>query len=118
MKMRNISRIFLLVILGLSACVSPDPALKEYVENGATLIDVRTAKEYATGSVMGAINIPLGEIENRKEELLGEKAIVVFCRSGNRSSKALSILKEQGFEKVINGGSWQNVKKCQEKLNY
>jgi len=112
--MKNILGFILCLVLGLSACISPDPALKEYLQNGATLVDVRTAKEFAEGSVKGAINIPLGQIKNRKEELLDKKAVVVFCRSGMRSSKALSILKEQGFENVINGGSWQAVKKVQE----
>ena len=34
---------------------------------------------------------------------------VVFCRSGNRSSQAKSILEQNGFKNVINGATWQNV---------
>ncbi len=40
--------------------------------------------------------------------------MVVFFRRGNRSSKTLSFLKEQGFKHVINGGGWHNVKKVKE----
>ncbi|CEN47472.1 Rhodanese domain protein (fragment) [Capnocytophaga canis] len=39
-----------------------------------------------------------------------KKNIVVFCRSGARSSQAKSILEQNGFQNVINGKTWQNVK--------
>jgi len=38
---------------------------------------------------------------------------VVFCRSGNRSAQAVSVLKQSGFTNVLNGGSWQQVKAAQ-----
>jgi len=39
----------------------------------------------------------------------GKKNIIVFCRSGNRSGQAKSILEQHGFTNVINGGAWDNV---------
>jgi phage shock protein E len=75
----------------------------------ALLIDVRTPQEFEAGSVVGAINIPVDIMESAIGDLPTDKQIVVFCRSGNRSSKAQSILNEHGFANVINGGTWQQV---------
>lgn len=89
---------------------STDPALQKLIHEGATLIDVRTAKEFAGGSVDGAINIPLSEVESKLSEFRGKKDIVVFCRSGNRSGQAMQILQNNGFTNVTNGGGWKSVK--------
>ncbi len=75
------------------------------------LLDVRTKGEFAGGSVPGAVNIPVQELEARLAELRGKnEQIVVFCRSGSRSAMAKSILERNGLGQVVNGGSWQNVK--------
>lgn len=84
--------------------------LKEAIKNGATLIDVRSKGEFASGSIKNAVNIPLNEIQNQKSNLKNQENIVVFCRSGMRSKQAQSILKQAGFENVFNGGSLQNMK--------
>ncbi len=73
------------------------------------LVDVRTPEEFAAGSVKGAVNIPLDEVEARISEFQGKGEIVVFCRSGSRSSQAMSILNEHGVTNVTNGGSWEDV---------
>lgn len=73
------------------------------------LVDVRTPAEFAEGSVPDAVNIPLDRIEDRISEFDKDKEIIVFCRSGNRSAQALSILKDHGFTNVRNGGTWQQV---------
>jgi len=90
---------------------SIDPEIQAKVKNGAKLVDVRTQLEFSRGSAEGAINIPLSEIKQRANELKQEKDIVVFCRSGNRSGKALQILKAQGIHSVVNGGSVGQVRK-------
>ena len=79
------------------------------------LVDVRTAKEFAAGSVPGAINIPLDQIEARRSELKGKENLVLFCRSGMRSGQAKGILEKNGFTNVVNGGGWSGVKKRMEK---
>lgn len=76
------------------------------------LVDVRQPEEFKQGSAKGAINIPLGQIQNRIKELKGKENIVVFCKSGMRAGQAVSILKQNGITGVINGGSWQNVAKA------
>lgn len=84
-------------------------ALGELINNGAFLVDVRTASEFANGNVKGSVNIPLDQIKNKLALLKGKKTIVVFCRSGNRSSQAKAILEQNGFDNVTNGGSWNAV---------
>lgn len=83
--------------------------LKEVIADNAFLIDVRTEEEFAQGSVKGAVNIPLDKISGQLSKFKGKKNIVVFCRSGNRSSQAKTILQKNGFNNVTNGGTWQNV---------
>ena len=83
--------------------------LEEAVKNGAFLVDVRTPAEFAGGSVKGAVNIPLDKLPAKLAAFKGKKSIVFFCRSGSRSSQAKSILEQNGFQYVINGGSWHNV---------
>lgn len=83
--------------------------LKEALADNAYLVDVRTPSEFASGSVKGAVNIPLDKISGQLSKFKGKKNIVVFCRSGNRSSQAKSILEKNGFKNVVNGGTWQNV---------
>ena len=79
--------------------------VKEWINNGALIVDVRTPQEFAAGNYPGSINIPLAEIE-QKLSLLGEKErkIIVYCRTGNRSGQAKKILQSKGYINVINGG--------------
>lgn len=86
------------------------PDLKAIIEEGAFLVDVRTPKEHAQQKVYGSVNIPLHTIPNQLDKFKGKKNIIVFCRSGNRSSQAKSILQRNGFTNVVNGGSAADVK--------
>lgn len=85
--------------------------LKEVLADNAFLVDVRTPSEFASGSVKGAVNIPLDKISGQLPKFKNKKHIVVFCRSGNRSGQAKSILEKNGFNNVVNGGTWNNVQK-------
>lgn len=79
---------------------------RDLVERGARLVDVRTPEEYGNGHIAGALNIPLHELNARLNELGSkEQAIVLYCRSGNRSGQAVSLLKEAGFTAVYNLGA-------------
>jgi len=66
------------------------------------LIDVREPSEFKDGYIKGAINIPLGQFENRLQEIPKEKDVVVYCRSGRRSAEASQILVKNGYRKVFN----------------
>lgn len=66
------------------------------------LIDVRESAEYSFNHIPSAISIPLGELEERLNDLEKETEIYVICRTGNRSDLAAQKLTEKGFKKVIN----------------
>ncbi len=83
--------------------------LTEAIRAGAFLVDVRTPSEFSAGSVKGAVNIPLDKVADQLSKFKGKNSIVVFCRSGSRSGQAKNILEQNGFQHVINGGTWQNV---------
>lgn len=83
--------------------------LTEAIKNGAFLVDVRSKGEYTSGSVKGAVNVPLDQLPSQFSKFKGKQHIVVFCRSGNRSSMAKDILERNGFKNVMNGGTWKNV---------
>lgn len=83
--------------------------LKPIIEEGAYLVDVRTPGEFAQGHVNGSVNIPLDSIPSQLQKFKDKKNIVVFCRSGSRSSQAKIILEQNGFSNVINGGTWEDV---------
>lgn len=91
-----------------------DEQLAEEIKKGAYLVDVRSEQEYAGGSVKGADNIPLNEIENSLDRFEGKERIVVFCQSGNRSGKAKRILEKSGIHHVFNGGGWRSLSKLVE----
>ena len=86
-----------------------DDNLLKIVNEDAFLVDVRSSAEFAQGHVKGSVNIPLDQIPNLLSKFKGKKNIVVFCRSGARSSQAKYILETNGFTNVTNGGTWQNV---------
>jgi NADPH-dependent 2,4-dienoyl-CoA reductase/sulfur reductase-like enzyme/rhodanese-related sulfurtransferase len=76
-----------------------------FEEEGAVLLDVRESIELAVEQVPDAINIPLGQLRSRLDELPKDKEINVFCRSGQRSWYATRILMQNGFKvRNISGG--------------
>lgn len=82
------------------------PALRS---RGATLIDVRSAAEFAYGNAPGTINIPLQEIGQRLGEIPKSAPVVVCCASGTRSGMAAMLLKKNGYKEVYNAGGWSKL---------
>ena len=82
---------------------------KQEVQNGALLIDVRRADEFAGGHLTGAINIPVQQLPQQLASLSTEKykSAVVYCRSGSRSASAAGILRKNGW-KVIDVATQQD----------
>jgi adenylyltransferase/sulfurtransferase len=66
------------------------------------LVDVREPHELAISHIAGAENIPLGALASRLTELDSAQEIVLFCKTGNRSQRALELLMSAGFRKVKN----------------
>lgn len=86
-------------------------------DKACTIVDVRTPEEFMGGHVVGSINIPLGEIQERMEELEGLKTpLVLCCASGNRSGQAQHYLSQKGID-CYNAGSWLDVNYYQSKTS-
>jgi len=81
-------------------------SLKVLVRKPETVIvDVRSPWEYEMEHIPGAKNIPLEEISFKLDEFRTfNHPVVLYCRSGNRSGMAVSILKQNGVAEVYNGG--------------
>lgn len=67
-----------------------------------TLLDVRTADEFANGTLNGAINIPVDELRNRLQEIDSKKPVYIFCQIGLRGYIGYRILVQNGFNEVFN----------------
>lgn len=87
--------------------------LKELIDSGASdfvLLDVRNPHEYEIAQIPGSVLIPLSEIENgsgveKVKEMLNGHRLIVHCKMGGRSAKALGILKQAGIEGTnVKGG--------------
>jgi len=79
---------------------------RRLVEAGARLVDVRTPHEFASGHIPGAVNIPVQDLGRRMTELDGkERPIVLYCRSGARSSTAARMLESAGYAQVHDLGA-------------
>jgi len=80
--------------------VRGDVALASWPDLGAAdafLLDVREAEEFHAGSIDGAVNIPLGKLRGRMNELPRDREIWVYCRAGHRSYYACRFLVQNGF---------------------
>lgn len=78
--------------------------LKQKLEKGCIVIDVRSPQEYKEGHIQGSISIPEYEILKRINKYVKNKneEIVVYCQSGYRSKKAQKELQKQGYTNVFN----------------
>ena len=72
---------------------------------GAVLLDVRTPQEYREGHIPGSQNVPLQQLDKVEEVTENKDTVLyVYCRSGTRSSQAVSLLKHMGYTNVHNIG--------------
>ncbi|MEL7599341.1 MAG: rhodanese-like domain-containing protein [Proteiniphilum sp.] len=81
--------------------------LKEKIDNGAQLLDVRTVEEFHAGHVKGSVHIPLSSLPNKFKTIQKNSSIIVVCESGARSAQAVRFLISRGFN-AYNGGSWRS----------
>lgn len=95
--------------------VSPQQAVQIMShEQGSLIVDIREDNEYQSGHIKESVHIPLSSLKSRVIELekYKDKSIILGCRSGSRSARAVGILKKHGFAKVHNlrGGmlAWEN----------
>lgn len=125
-QMNRIKLVAFLVIMLLSTSVTVAKgtgkdidvkSLKQKMsEKEIVLVDVRTAKEFAQGHIQGAmlVNFLGNGFKQNITALSKRKVICVYCRSGNRSGKAMQFLINKGYKKVYNliGGikAWEAAK--------
>jgi len=83
----------------------------EQVRGGALLLDVRKASEFNSGHLRNALNFSHDELESRLAKLQDQKdrEILVYCVSGVRSEIAKNLLIKNGFTRVVNAGSYEEL---------
>lgn len=84
--------------------------VQEKIDEGYSILDVRSVGEVDRGTLAGAINIPIDEIRERRNELPAGK-ILVTCQVGQRGHAATRLLREMGYEAInLDGGymTWSN----------
>lgn len=71
-------------------------------ENLPVILDVREPWELDVCSMGGTHNIPMGQIQNRIDELNKDRGIVIMCHHGIRSQRVALFLQQQGFTNIYN----------------
>lgn len=88
----------------------PVSRVRELVENGECIIDVREEHEFQAGHLKGAKNIPLSQLRQRMEEIPRDVPVYLHCRTGQRSYNAVCCLQGNGFQNVWNvSGSFLGI---------
>ena len=88
-----------------------DEQIREFLSEGALVVDVRTRGEYDERSVSGAINIPLDKVVELICETTTDKSQVILCHceSGGRSAIAVDRLRRAGYPHAFNLGSYKRA---------
>jgi rhodanese-related sulfurtransferase len=84
--------------------IPPTQAVQLINHHAAVMVDVRELKEFHTGHIRKALNVPVSELSKRVSELekFKDKSIVLYCGTGQRSAQAATFLRKQGFGSVHN----------------
>ena len=93
------------------SAISDAPANAQVAPDSFVLIDVRSAEEFASGHLQGAVNIPHDRITDEIGSVAADKSarIILYCRSGRRADTALNALKAIGYENVSNYGGLEDA---------
>jgi rhodanese-related sulfurtransferase len=110
----KLSSILFLIATFLYACNTSNNVLdvtqfeQKLLDTNIVLIDVRTPQEYTQGHIEGALNIDFygDNFESEVKAIDQSKTILVYCKSGNRSGKAVSIIAKSNFKNIydLSGG--------------
>jgi phage shock protein E len=111
------------VIIGVAALFALFPSdtraelseakAREYVKNGARVVDVRTVEEYKTKNLTNVVNIPLDVVKTKFPTIITNKSelVLLHCRTGRRSGIAETELRALGYTNVFNIGSFEKAQK-------
>lgn len=107
--MKKIAINFLFSLLAVFA--TANLYAQEPLDTDGVWIDVRTAEEFKSGHLEGAINIPHGDIGHKISAVAGnlDQTIHLYCKSGTRAGLALEILMEMGYQNVVNEGGYEAI---------
>jgi rhodanese-related sulfurtransferase len=84
------------------------------IKSGDVLVDVRRPDEFDAGHIPGAVNIPVDDLRQRLRELDASQNIYIYCEAGLRGYLAQRILRQHGFENVLNlSGGYQLWRTCE-----
>lgn len=104
------------LLFGLAACTTGPSAAENAeptvpVSDNTVVLDVRTPEEHAQGHLEGSVLLDLngGDFQEALPTLDPEAEYVVYCRSGNRSGQAISLMEQAGFENLTNLGSLEEA---------
>jgi len=87
--------------------------IRQTMQSGATLLDVRTTNEFKNGCLPNAKNIPLAILPVLAHEHLDkDEPVLIYCRSGGRAIMAEKILASLGFNDVTNIGGIAHYQNC------
>src|SRR5262245_2903095 len=94
--------------------VSPIEATTLINREDAQVLDVRDPGEYGAGHALGAKNVPLARIDGAGDVVKRkDKPVIVYCDSGERAGKAITVLRNLGYARVVNltggFGAWQQA---------
>ncbi len=95
--------------------LKPNAAVRMMNSADPLILDVREDTEFQGGYIQGAMQIPVGQLEARVNELEAwrDRDVLIYCRTGQRSARAAAILSRQGFSQLhkLDGGmmAWQSA---------
>jgi len=103
------------IAAGTRSGVTPDVAVQLINRERAVVVDVSESDEFAAGHIVGARNVPVGQLQQRLPEVVKNKALplILVCASGARAQRCLGTAKSLGYEKavVLGGGlrAWKDA---------
>lgn len=106
----------LLLMPMIASATDQDPAIAwDKIASGAMVLDVRTPEEFAEGHLANAVNIPFEQVteEFAKRGIAKDAPVVLYCRSGRRSSIATEALVAAGYTQTYNGGGYSTLVEAQ-----
>ncbi|MBW3619382.1 MAG: rhodanese-like domain-containing protein [Actinobacteria bacterium] len=89
-----------------------DPVTAHEERDDVQFLDVREPYEWDAGHIEGAVHIPMGELNARRDEIAEDRTVVAVCRSGARSSQVAQALVRAGYPaENLDGGmqAWERA---------
>lgn len=103
-----------LLLLLVRRALIPLKEAERRLQEGALLVDVRTAEEFHGGHVPGALNLPLSDLRKLASSALPDtqKVVLVYCLGGGRAVMAQRLLRTSGYAHVYNLGGLKRAKRA------